>query len=88
MAKYEVVQILDLENIIGEDALNEILSDFSCPMNDEIENFLKCNAVDFARKKMSVTHLVFDEDGQFVAFFTLTHKPESVMASGLSKTAS
>ncbi len=41
MAEYDVVQILDMINSIGEDALEEILSDFSCPMNHEIEDFLQ-----------------------------------------------
>lgn len=87
MAEYEVVQILDMINSVGEDALQEILSDFSCPINHEIEDFLKHNAIEFAKKKMSITHLVFDEEGQFVAFFTLTHKPVTVLANVLSKTA-
>jgi len=87
MARYDVIQILDLADSIGEDALKEILSDFSCPPNSEIENFLKKNSIDFSKKKMSITHLVFDEDGQFVAFFTLTHKPVTVMENVLSKTS-
>jgi len=36
MAEYEVFQILDMINCIGEDALQEILSDFSYPMNYEM----------------------------------------------------
>lgn len=60
MARYDVVQILDLADIIGEDALKEILSDFSCPLNYEIEDFLKRNAIDFARKKMSIYSSIAD----------------------------
>lgn len=59
---------------IGENEVNRILSDFSCPINNEIENFAKKNAVDFAKRKMSVTHLVLNEDGDLMAIFTLTHK--------------
>lgn len=61
MSAYTTVNILDMIKVIGEDNVNQLLSDFSCPKNDEIENFIKKNAIDFAKRKMSVTHLVMDE---------------------------
>lgn len=53
--KYFVVNIrayLDKEKptYIGEDKLNEILSDFSCPKNPDVENFLLRNAIEFTKK--------------------------------------
>ena len=44
MNHYEAVNILDMLNAIGEDAVKNILSDFSCPKNFEIESFVKQNA--------------------------------------------
>lgn len=44
---------------IGEENLNAILSDFSCPINKEIENFVWHNAIEFAKKKMSITYFPF-----------------------------
>ena len=38
-------------------------------------------------RKISVTHLVLDNEGQIAAYFTLTHKPSNVSASSLSKSA-
>ena len=35
---------------------------------------MKNNAVDFAKRKMSVTHLVLNENSELMAIFTLTHK--------------
>lgn len=35
MNHYEAVNILDMLNAIGEDAVKNILSDFSCPKNFE-----------------------------------------------------
>ena len=43
----------------GEENLNAILSDFSCPINKEIENFVWNNAIEFAKKKMSITYFPF-----------------------------
>ncbi len=74
MNGYKTINILDMIDAVGEDEVNNILSDFSCPKNDEIENFVKKNAVDFAKRKMSVTHLVLNDDGALIAIFTLTHK--------------
>lgn len=44
---------------IGENDLEEILSDFSSPKNSDVEAFLKRNAVEFTKKNQSVTYLVF-----------------------------
>ena len=46
MNHYEAVNILDMLNAIGEDAVKNILSDFSCPKNLEIESFVKQNALE------------------------------------------
>ena len=89
MSAYTTVNILDMIKVIGEDNINQLLSDFSCPKNDEIENFIKKNAIDFAKRKMSVTHLVMDEQGKIAAIFALTHKAvkvrDDVLSSSLKK---
>ncbi len=86
MNAYSVVNILDMIEAIGENEVNGILSDFSCPKNAEIEYFLKNNAIDFAKKKMSATHLIVDENGNVVAYFTLTHKAVKIKESILTAT--
>lgn len=86
MNAYTTVNILDMINVIGEDSVNLILSDFSCPKNDEIENFIKKNAIDFAKRKMSITHLVMDENGKLAAIFALTHKAVKIKDEVLSST--
>lgn len=86
MNAYTTVNILDMINVIGEDRVNQILSDFSCPKNDEIENFIKKNAIDFAKRKMSITHLVIDENGKLAAIFALTHKAVKIKDEILSST--
>lgn len=87
MKGYTVTNILDLLETIGDDEVSLALSEFSCPRNAEIESFIHNRAIDFAKKKMSITYLVFDEKGQIEAFFTLTHK-SSVIGDGLlSKTS-
>ena len=41
---------------IGEDKLKEILSDYSCPKNTDVEHFLKCNSIEITKKKQSVKY--------------------------------
>lgn len=88
MRDYSVVHLMDIVDSAGEEEIVNILSGFSCPLNQEIERFLHKNALEFAKRKMSMTHIVFDEDGRFVGFFTLTHKPINVQEGVLSKTLS
>ena len=53
--------LLDLVDAIGEDETKNLLSDFSCSKNQEIGNYVRKNALDFARRKISMTHLVIDD---------------------------
>lgn len=86
MSNYQVINILDMIESVGEDEVKSILSDFSCKRNPEIENFVRKNAVDFAKKKMSITYLVVDDTESISAIFTLTHKAIEITNKNLSNT--
>ncbi len=69
----------DEPTYIGEESLYDLLSDFSCPKNPDVEYFLLHNAIEFTKKDQSITYLVFDaEDASLVGYFSLTVKPISV----------
>lgn len=87
MSKYTVINILDILETAGEDETKSILSGFSCPKNMEIEHFIHNHAIEFAKRKMSITYLVFGEDARLLAYFTLAHKPSSVRGEVLSRTS-
>lgn len=70
---------------IGEDKLYKLLSSFSCPLNPDVENFLRNSAIEFTKKDQSVTYLVFSHE-HLVGYFSLAIKPVSVLASTISKT--
>ena len=70
---------------IGEEELQEILSEFLCDKNPDVERFLKEQSVEFTKKNQSVTYLVFSqEDAELVGYFTLTIKPITVKADSFS----
>ncbi len=72
---------------IGEERFNDLLSDFSCPKNPDVEYFLSHNAIEFTKKDQSITFLVFDaEDASLVGYFSLAIKPISIRASNINKT--
>ena len=80
----EYLSAADKEKI-GEDALKQVLSEFSCPKNADVERFLKEQAIEFTKKNQSVTYLVFsNEDAALVGYFTLAIKPITVNALGFS----
>ncbi|MCD8347327.1 MAG: GNAT family acetyltransferase [Lachnospiraceae bacterium] len=72
---------------IGENAIQDILSDFSCSKNPDIEKFLKAQSIEFTKKNQSVTYLVFsNDDAALLGYFTLTIKPISINPDHLSNT--
>lgn len=88
MSEYSTVNILDMINAIGEDALTSILSDFSCPKNQEIETFVRDKAIDFAKRKISITYFVVDNsNGEIISIFALTHKALDINSNFLSETS-
>lgn len=86
MSNFETVNILDMIDAIGEEELQLILSDFSCTKNLEIEHFVRKNAIEFAKRKISITYLVIDEESRIVGIFTLTHKAVQLLDAGLTGT--
>ncbi|MCM1185258.1 MAG: GNAT family acetyltransferase [Lachnospira sp.] len=90
--KYQVTNIREyLGNKnprIGEERLIQILSDFSCPKNPDVEWFLKQNSIEFTKKNQSVTYLVFStEDFKLLGYFTIALKPLTVRGETVSNTA-
>lgn len=84
---FSIINILDLIDNIGEHEVNNSISSFKCDRNKEIEEFIYNDAVDFAKRKISVTHLIFDDNSNIVGYFTLTHKPMRISTDYLSNTS-
>ena len=87
MSGYTIRKVSELAAEYGEEFVNNVTNSFSCRFNDEVDDFLKRNSLDFARRKVSVTELVFDNESQLCAgYFTLAVKPIQIPASALSST--
>lgn len=84
------IEIVNLESVIteyGEEFAKNFLSDFSCPLNVDVERFLHYNAIEFAKQGISRTHLVFmpyRKRKVLVGYFTLANKYITVKSGSLS----
>lgn len=60
---YRTVKLYDLlHSKIGKEGIEKILADFSCPLNKDVEDFVKKKAYDFERVGLSRTYLVYTYD--------------------------
>ena len=72
---------------LGENRLLQVLSDFSCPKNPDVERFLKKSSIEFTKKNQSVTYLVFDVSSmELVGYFTIALKPLTIRGETISNT--
>ncbi len=89
MGRYTSIQVEDLIDANGESAVEAALGSYRSPRNDEVETFLRESALDFTKRHLSVSYLVFDDATMdFVGYFSVTHKPIDIPAHALSKTSS
>ena len=60
MTGYKLINLKLMLDTVGEDSVKTVLSSFSCPLNPDVENFLRFKAIEFARQGFSQTHLVME----------------------------
>ena len=74
---YNIVNLQKLMAKRGEERTRELLSGFSCPLNPDIEDFLKRKSIEFAKQGLSQTHLVMPSatgKPEIAGYFCLTNK--------------
>ncbi len=89
MDGYVQISLSELYQQYGEDRTKAILSDFSCPLNHDVEYFLHKRALEFAKQSIAKTHLVFaqyQDQPVLIGYFTLTIKSIFVAKAKVSAT--
>ena len=77
MTGYGIVNLKELVEQVGESRAKEILSNFSCPYNKDVEYFLNSKAIEFSKQGIAQTQLVFasfQNELVLVGYFTLALK--------------
>ena len=70
---------------MGVEDLKRLLDTFSCPINPEVENFLRFKSFSSVKLSASQTYLLSsDKTGELLGYFTLVLKSYSVNGSKLS----
>lgn len=87
MLGYISVNLKAMIDEIGESAVKALLSNFSCPLNKDVEQFLRIKAIEFSKQGIAQTHLVFaqyKDKPVLVGYFTLANKFLAIYKSSLS----
>ncbi len=85
---YFIINLADMVAEMGEDTTKGILLEFSCPVNKDVEYFIKHKAIEFSKQGLAKTHLVFcsyKSEPVLVEYFTLANKFILVNPDILSK---
>lgn len=86
---YNLVNIADMLTELGEKQTKAILSEFSCPMNGDVEDFIRNKAIEFSKQGLAKTQLVLTSlHGKNVvaAYYSLSNKFIMLKRDVISKT--
>lgn len=88
MTGNKIMLLDDMIKELGEDYVKSILSSFMCPLNADVEYFLKTKAIEFSKQGHSKTYLVFTsykDKIELIGYFTLAPKHLKLSPKALSK---
>ncbi len=90
-SKYLRINLEDMLESIGEDRTKAILTEFSCEINRDVENFIKYKAIEFSKQSIAKTQLIYYVENiegcvvkKLVGYFSLTQKSIYVSKKALS----
>lgn len=77
MSEFMQFNLNDVVDQIGEDRAKTILSSFSCPMNEDVQSFIKEKAIEFSKRGFSKTYLVYwqeVDEKELIGYYTIANK--------------
>lgn len=84
--EYECVSMFEFLDSYGKQAVDDIVKDFTCLKNIEIQKFLIENSYDFSVKYQAITYFILsNETNEIEAYFTLSIKPIIIDSTIISK---
>lgn len=87
MTGYWQANLRDMIEVMGEAAVRDELSRFSCPMNPDVEMFIRDKAIEFGKHGFAATHLVyrsFQDKPVIVGYYALANKSVTIKGSNLN----
>ena len=86
---YNVIRLEDMYKALDENNLKNLLNQFECELNKDVEYFIREKAIDFLKLGISQTFIVttsYKSKQVIVGYFALTNKVTKVKKSSLSNT--
>ena len=74
---YQIIDLKDIYNELWENETKELLKEFSCPLNKDVEYFIKNKAIEFSKQDISRTYVIMSSYRQknvIVGYFAITNK--------------
>lgn len=87
MAGYSLINLINLIEVLGEEQVKQFLSNFSCPLNPDVESFLRTKAIEFSKQGFAQTHLVlasYKKEQVLVGYFSLASKYVTISEKALT----
>lgn len=84
---YKRVNLRELIQVTGEGKTKKILSSFSCPLNLDVEDFIRNKAIEFSKQGYASTHLIFtsyQENVVLIGYFALANKSVTIKRTDLN----
>lgn len=89
MKGYKIINLKDIYNAMGEKETKDILKDFNCELNKDVEYFLQHKAIEFSKQDIAETFIVtssYKEKDVIVGYFSIANKGTSIKKIYLSNT--
>ena len=89
MMGYKIINIKDIYNTMGETKTKDILSNFKCELNKDVEYFIHQRAIEFSKQDIAETFIVtasYQQKEVIVGYFAIANKVTNVKKSILSNT--
>lgn len=90
MPEYKLINLQDMIEELGEKRTKAILSEFVCPKNLDVQEFIRSKAIEFSKRGFAKTTLIFwvSGDGEekcLIGYFSLSNKNITVKKKNVSK---
>jgi len=87
MTGYWQANLRDLVQTLGEEDVKAQLQEFSCPLNSDVEYFIREKAIEFSKQGIASTHIVYAsyrDRPVMVGYYALANKTVIIKAATLS----
>lgn len=86
---YQIINLKDIYNELGENDTKELLKNFECPLNKDVEDFFKNKAIEFSKRDYSRTYIImssYKQENVIAGYFAIANKSTIIRKAILSRT--